>query len=320
MPNLYEAAKAMKLSIVTTLYRSSRYIDEFYERISFDAQRFTDEFEIIFVNDGSPDDSLDVARKICSRDPRVKVYDLARNFGQHRALMCGLRYAKGDRVFVIDVDLEEMPENLGRFWLAMDEDDETDVVVGQLAKKTMPFWKGATSDLFYKVFNALSSVKLSDRDIVARLMKRAYVDALLSYGETEVFLPAICADAGFRQKRIVATKSFDGNSSYTLQKRIRMAVEAITSFSSKPLVMIFYVGLLFSGSAAGVIVYLLLRKIFWGNLFLGWTSLMAVLFLIGGIIIFSLGVVGIYISKIYLEVKARPNSIIRKVYQRDSMI
>lgn len=310
----------MKLSIVTTLYRSSRYIEEFYKRISFDAQKFTDEFEIIFVNDGSPDDSLDVVRKICSRDPRVKVYDLARNFGQHRALMCGLRYAKGDRVFVIDVDLEEMPENLGRFWIAMDEDDETDVVVGQLAKKTMPFWKGATSDLFYKVFNALSSVKLSDRDIVARLMKRAYVDALLSYGETEVFLPAIWADAGFRQKRVVATKSFDGNSSYTLQKRIRMAVEAITSFSSKPLVMIFYVGLLFSGSAAGVIVYLLMRKIFWGNLFLGWTSLMAVLFLIGGIIIFSLGVVGIYISKIYLEVKARPNSIIRKVYHRDSMI
>ncbi|CAE6888118.1 Putative glycosyltransferases [Paraburkholderia domus] len=308
----------MKLSVVTTLYRSSRYIEEFYERIAADAKRLTNDFEIIFVNDGSPDDSLDVARRLCARDSRVKVCDLARNFGQHRALMCGLRHAIGERVFIIDVDLEELPENLGRFWHAMDEDEETDVIVGQLTEKTMPFWKGATSDLFYKLFNALSSVTLSDRDIIARLMKRNYVDALIHYGETEVFLPAIWVDAGFRQKRVVATKSFDGNSSYTLRKKLTMAVEAITSFSSKPLIMIFYLGLLFFVGSAAVIVYLLLRKLVWGSVFLGWTSLMAVLFLIGGTIIFALGVVGIYISKIYLEVKARPNSIVRKIYHRDS--
>jgi putative glycosyltransferase len=307
----------MEISIVTTLYRSSRYIEEFYLRVAADAEKLTSDFEIIFVNDGSPDDSLQVARQICARDARVKVLDLARNFGQHRALICGIRHAGGERVFIIDVDLEELPENLGRFWHAMNEDDEIDVIVGQLTEKTVPFWKRATSDLFYKLFNAFSSVRLSDRDIISRLMKRNYVDALIHYGETEIFLPAVWVDAGFKQKRIVATKTFDGKSSYTFRKRLAMAVEAITSFSSKPLIIIFYLGISFSLGSTFVIIYLLLQKWLWGRVFQGWTSLMAVLFFIGGIIIFALGVVGIYVSKIYLEVKARPNSIVRKIYQGD---
>ncbi|ULX54809.1 glycosyl transferase [Cupriavidus taiwanensis] len=304
----------MELSVVTTLYRSSHYVDEFYRRIVAVAEALASTFEIIFVNDGSPDDSLSVAMKIGERDARVVVIDLARNFGQHRALMCGLRHARGERVFLTDVDLEEEPENLGRFWRAMEEDSETDVIVGQLTKKTLPFWKGVTSDFFYKIFNVFSNVKLSDRDIVARLMKRNYVDALIMYAEKEVFFPAIWADAGFRQRRVIATKTFDGNSSYTFRKRAAMAVEAITSFSSKPLVFIFYLGLLFSTGAFLAIVLLFVRKLVWGHVFLGWTSLMAALFMIGGIIIFALGIVGIYVSKIYLEVKGRPTAIVRKVY------
>jgi len=305
----------LKLSVVTSLYRSSRYIEAFYQRIVADAEAVTSAFEIIFVNDASPDDSLDIARRLCAVDPRIKLIDLAHNFGQHRALMCGMGYASGERVFVIDVDLEEEPENLGRFWHAMDEDPETDVVVGQLEKKTLPFAKAWTSDLFYKVFNAFSPVQVSDRDIVSRLMKRGYVHALLQYGETELFLPAVWKEAGFRQKRIAATKVFDGNSSYTFRKKLTMAVDAITSFSSKPLIGIFYLGLLSSGTAALVVLYLFVQKLFWGRVFLGWTSLMAALFLIGGIIIFSIGVVGIYISKIFSEVKGRPTSLVRAIYQ-----
>lgn len=307
----------IKLSVVTSLYRSARYIDEFHRRIVAEAQKLTSSFEIVFVNDASPDDSLELARRLCASHAHVKVIDLARNVGQHHALMSGIRYASGERVFVIDVDLEEEPENLGRFWRAMDEDPETDVVVGELEKKTLPFAKAFTSDLFYKVFNALSPVQVSDRDIVSRLMKRSYVSALLQYGETQLFLPAVWKDAGFRQKRIVATKVFDGNSSYTFRKKLTMAIDAITSFSSKPLTGIFYLGLISSGFAALVILYLLARKLLWGHVFLGWTSLMATLFLIGGVIIFSIGVVGIYISKIFLEVKGRPTSLVRAIYHGD---
>jgi len=157
-------------------------------------------------------------------------------------------------------------------------------------------------------------VQLSDRDIVSRLMKRSYVNALLQYGEIELFLPAVWKDAGFMQQRIITTKVFDGSSSYTFRKKLTMAIDAITSFSSKPLTGIFYLGLLSSGTAALVIVYLLAQKLFWGRVFQGWTSLMAALFLIGGVIIFSIGVVGIYISKIFLEVKGRPTSLVRTIY------
>ena len=306
----------MKLSIVATLYQSAPYIEEFCRRAGVTARQLVDgDYEIVLVNDGSSDNSLSVARQICAQDSRIKVIDLSRNFGHHRAMMCGMKHAIGERVFLIDVDLEELPESLGAFWKVMEEDPETDVVVGKLKVKTVPFFKKATSDLFYRAFNALSSVQISDREIVSRLMTRTYVNALAEYVEREIFLPAIWVDAGFRQKQVYATKSFDGNSSYTFRKRLMMAVEAITSFSNKPLIYIFYLGLLFSSGSLLFIIYLLMRKLVVGQVLLGWTSLIAFMFLIGGIIIFSLGVVGIYISKLYLEVKARPHSIVRKIYQ-----
>ena len=137
----------------------------------------------------------------------------------------------------------------------------------------------------------------------------------MPYSEKELFFPAIWKDAGFKQVRVLATKSYDGNSSYTLKRKLTMAVEAITSFSSKPLVYIFYLGLAFSLGSLIFIAYLLIRKFLIGQVILGWTSVMAALFLIGGIIIFCLGLNGIYLSKIYTQVKSRPNRIVKKIYQ-----
>lgn len=304
----------MDLSIVTTMYKSRAYVAEFVRRVSAEARKLTASFEIVLVNDGSPDDSFVIARALSAGDPHIRVIDLSRNYGHHLAMMCGIRHALGDRVFLIDVDLEESPEALGGFWSRMEAEPEVDVVVGQLEQKTVPFAKRMTSDLFYKVFNTFSSIGISDRDIVSRLMKRNYVDALCNYGEREIFFPAVWEDAGFRQVRMTASKTYDGNSSYTLRKKMVMAVDAVTTFSSKPLIYIFYLGLLFSLGASLTIIYLVIRKFAVGQVFLGWTSLMAVLFFIGGIIIFSLGVVGIYVSKIFVEVKRRPQTAVRQIY------
>ena len=308
----------MKLSIVTTLYCSSRYIHEFYERISTQARLVTDRYEIIFVNDGSPDNSLEVAKKIGASDACVKVIDLSRNFGHHRAMMCGLGYTSGTRVFLIDVDLEEQPEALGEFWREMDADPELDIVIGELEEKPAPFFKKGSSEAFYKAFNALSSVKISSRDMVSRLMTRGYVDALLQYHEKEIFFPAIWEDVGFKQKRLRATKSFDGFTTYTLRKKLVMAFNAITSFSSKPLIYISYLGLLFSMSSLAFMALLVIRRLSGQDVMLGWTSMIAVVFLIGGIIMFALGLVGIYISKIYDQVKGRPNVIVKRVYSANN--
>lgn len=304
----------MKLSIVTTLYQSSRYLEEFHRRMTATARAITDDFELIFVNDGSPDDSLEVAKGLLAGDSHIVIIDLSRNFGHHRAIMTGLERAKGEFVFLIDVDLEEEPEILTTFWDYLTSHTDTDVVIGQMQTKKQSLARRLASLWFYDVFNYLSSVKLTKKELIARLMTRRYVDSLISYRERELFIPGIWVHAGYKQHHLAAEKTFDGYSTYTLRRRLVMAVDAITSFSAKPLLMVFYTGTLFVVGAVLVILYLIFNKLFYGSAIEGWASLLASLFFIGGVIIFSLGIVGIYTAKIYTEVKQRPNSIIKTVY------
>lgn len=305
----------MKLSIVTTLYQSSRYLEEFHRRMAATAGAITDDYELILVNDGSPDDSLEVAKGLLAGDDHIVVIDLSRNFGHHRAMMTGLERAKGEYVFLIDVDLEEHPENLTAFWDYLTTHNDTDVVIGELqTKKQGGLVRRLASSWFYDLFNFLSYVKLSNKELVARLMRRGYVDSLISYQERELFIPGIWAHAGYKQHHLPAEKTFDGYSTYTLRRRLVMAVDAITSFSAKPLLMVFYTGTLFVIGAGLVILFLIINKLLYGYSIVGWASLVAILFFIGGVIIFSLGIVGIYTAKIYTEVKQRPTSIIKTIY------
>ncbi|MBI5664356.1 MAG: glycosyltransferase family 2 protein, partial [Nitrospirae bacterium] len=143
----------MKLSIVTTLYYSEPYIAEFYERISTAAQRITDDYELILVNDGSPDESLSAALALYEKDKRVIVIDFAKNFGHHKAIMTGLSYAQGDYVFLIDSDLEEQPENLDLFWNELHAAPNIDVVYGTQYKRKGGWFEKITGNIFYKLFN-----------------------------------------------------------------------------------------------------------------------------------------------------------------------
>ncbi len=308
----------MKLSIVTTLYQSSRYLEEFHRRMTATARAITDDYELVFVNDGSPDDSLELTKKLLAGDRHIVIVDLSRNFGHHRAMMTGLEHAQGEYVFLIDVDLEEHPENLTAFWDYLNANAEADVVIGEsLTKKQGGLMRRLASSWFWKLFNFLSYIKISKRDLISRLMRRSYVDSLISYQERELFIPGVWAHAGYNQHYLPAEKTFDGHSTYTLRRRLVMAVDAIASFSSKPLLMVFYTGVLFVIGAALVILYLIYRKLFYGYGILGWASMVSFLFFIGGVIIFSLGIIGMYIAKIYTEVKQRPNSIIKSVYREE---
>lgn len=308
----------MKISIVATLFLSSRYLQEFHRRITATVNGITDDYELILVNDGSPDNSLEVARELLLHDRHIVVLDLSRNFGHHRAIMAGLERSTGDYVFLIDVDLEEDPESLGAFWQYLSAHPEADVVIGESPTKQQgSLFRRFASSWFYDLFNFLSDIHLSKSELVSRLMRRRYVESLMLYREREIFIPGILADVGYNQHYLPAQKTFDGNSTYTLRRRIAMAVDAITSFSSKPLLMMFYMGSSFVMFATFVILYLLINKLLFGYAVLGWASLAATLFFIGGITIFSLGIVGMYVAKIYREVKQRPNVIVKAVYQED---
>jgi len=307
----------MRLSIVTTLYRSAPFVREFYRRISAAAAAVTGDYEILFVNDGSPDESLDLATEIVAADAHVRVVDLSRNFGHHRAIMTGLGYAQGDRVLLIDCDLEEEPELLERFWREMDAGD-ADVIYGVQNDRKGRWLERVSGQVFYRLFNALSDYAVPENLVTLRLMTRRYVESLLLHDERELFLGGIWAITGFKQQPVTVVKRSRAGTSYTLRRRISLFVNAITSFSSKPLVLVFYLGTAISLAAACAAAVLVIRKFFFGALMTGWASLIVSIWLLGGITIFCLGIIGIYLAKVFTEIKRRPYSIVREVRGRSS--
>jgi putative glycosyltransferase len=307
----------MKLSIVTTLYKSSQYIDEFYTRISKEAQIITDDYEIIFVDDGSPDDSLQKAVSLYEKDSRVKVIELSRNFGHHKAIMTGLSHAKGEFVFLIDCDLEEEPELLGQFWEELQNEKNLDVVYGVQESRKGNWFERFSGGLFWKLINFMSPIKIPSNMITARLMTIKYVQSLIEYKESEIFIGGIWADTGFKQKEIEVKKGSQSETTYTLKRKLELFLNSITSFSSKPLIYIFYIGLITTFFSTAFILKLLIDKLFFGLAFEGWTSLIVSVWFFGGLIILLLGIIGIYLSKIFIEVKQRPYTIVRNIFKRN---
>jgi len=306
----------MKLSIVTTLYRSEKYLEEFYERISKEAIKITDEYEIIIVNDGSPDASVNIAISLHEKDERVVVVDLSRNFGHHKALMTGLSMAEGENIFLIDSDLEEAPELVGEFWKAYQEEN-VDVIYGVQEKRKGGCVEKVTGAAFYKFFNFVSDVKIPENFLTVRLMSHQYVESLLQFEERELTFAALCTLAGFVQKPLIVRKHHKGESTYDFRKKVDIIVNSVTSTSAKPLWMIFHIGFLLTLFAVAFILYTLGAKFFFSSPVSGWTSVIVSIWLLGGMTIASLGVIGIYISKIFTETKNRPYVIVKKVYKKE---
>ena len=304
----------MKLSVVTTMYYSAPYLDEFYQRIFSTIKKITDDYEIVFVNDGSPDESLDKALMIREKDSNVKIIDLSRNFGHHKAIMTGLSHTAGDYVFLIDCDLEEDPELLEDFWRKMNDENDIDVVYGVQKRRKGKIFERLSGWAFYKIFNLLSDVKIKKNLLVTRIMKKKYVDALIQHKEKVMMFVGLCELTGFNQKTITVKKKSKSTTTYNFLKKINMAVNALVSLSSKPLYMIFYIGSIMSFFSFFITIFFIFRKFFYGISISGWTSLIVSLWVIGGATIFSLGIIGIYLSKIFLEVKDRPYVIIKDKY------
>lgn len=306
----------MKISVVSTLYHSAKYIQEFYTRITSTINRLNVDYELVFVNDGSPDESLRICLDLQKRDNKIVVVDLSRNFGHHKAIMTGLRVATGDRVFLIDIDLEEDPELLETFWNEMEQSSEVDVVFGIQQKRKGGFFERLSGRIFYKMFSLLSDIEYPHDTLTARLMTQKYVSSVLQYEEKSLEIWGVFVLTGFNQRGITVTKGYKGTSTYTLQKKLRMALESITSFSNKPLYLIFVIGLaltLFAFINIAIVAY---EKIFMNVDVEGWASIVATIWLVGGIIMFMLGIIGIYLSKIFVEIKNRPLTIIRDIYKK----
>ncbi len=302
----------MKLSIITTLFNSSAYLETFFESASLAANDFAgEEYEIIFVNDGSPDNSLIVATDLAKRDSRITIIDLSRNFGHHKAMMTGISHAQGEYVFLIDCDLEEDVNWLNNFSQKLFAEN-ADMVFGYQEFRKGGLFEKFSGYIFYKLLNLLTEINHPSNITTARLMSRRYVDALVSHKEREINMGGLWFVTGFKQVSASVKKLSSSPSTYTFRTKLSHLVNAITSFSSKPLVLIFYTGLLVTFSSIIYILYLIYIY-FSGTPPLGYTSILASIWLLSGLVILMQGILGIYISKIFSEVKARPYTIIKDI-------
>lgn len=304
----------MKLSIVTTLYCSEPYVSEFYLRTKKAAEKITNDYEIVFVDDGSPDKSLDLAIELSEKDEKVKVIELSRNFGHHKAMMTGLSYANGEYVFLLDSDLEEKPELLEIFFEKLKQ-EKCDVVYGVQNKRKGNWFERISGEMFYFFINLITDLALQKNLITARLMTRAYVKSLVRYRERELFLAGIWQITGYKQVSVVVEKGDKGSSTYSLSRKMTILIDSITSFSNKPLLYIFYLGVMFSLLSLIWVGYLLLEKLVLGTPIAGWISIMVSVWFLGGVIILFIGTIGIYLSKVFVEAKRRPYALIRKIYK-----
>jgi putative glycosyltransferase len=304
----------MRIAVVTTLYYSAPYLEEFYRRTKICLEQLTNDYEIIFVNDGSPDDSLEIGVALHRNDERVRVIDLSRNFGHHKAIMTGLAHADADYVFLIDVDLEEEPENLSLFYDSILRAENVDVIYGVQKRRKGKLFEQLTGRIYYTVFNFMTGASADANVLTARLMSRNYVKALVEHQEQEFDIMGLWNLTGFNQKPIVVNKFDKGSSVYSLNRKISLFVNTITAFSHRPLFAILFFGLavFILSSIAGL--YYGWRHVFVNEIQVS-TLLLISVWMIAGLIITCLGVIGLYVSKIQLETKKRPYTIIRALYE-----
>lgn len=307
-----------KIAIVTTLYKSRFFLEEFLERILNSLSVINCiEFELIFVNDGSPDDSIDFLIKKQIEISQIKIIDLARNFGHHYALQAGLKYSSGDYVFIIDNDLETPPEIIIDFYTKIKSNCTIDVVYGYQEYRKGASFERISGAIFWKVFNKLSPVSVPKNILTERIMTRKYIDSLLLMNDSNLFLGGMFYWVGYNQLGIPVKKGLrETKNTYTFSRKLNLMIYAITSFSSKPLEWMFKFGIFVSAFSSLFLIILGMNKLFYGNdIQIGWTSIVALILFVLGVLSTFLGILGIYMSKIYNQVQGRPNVVIKKIFE-----
>jgi putative glycosyltransferase len=303
----------VRVSVVTSMFRSSLFLEEFYARTVKAISAISSSYEIVFVNDGSPDDSLAVALRLRERDPRVRIVDLSRNFGHYRALMTGLAQARGELVFLIDCDLEEEPEWLLRFH-EMLRRTGADVIYGVQAARKGGFVERVSGNVFYTLVNRMLTDPIPRNVLTVRLMTRRYVRALIQHQDREICLAALWVITGFDQRPLEVVKGSRPGTSYSLRARASALVNAVTSFSNRPLIYIFYMGAAVVTISSLAALVLVIRAMTGGIGVAGYASLIISIWFLGGLTLFSVGIVGVYLAKVFTETKNRPYTIIRAEY------
>jgi polyisoprenyl-phosphate glycosyltransferase len=295
------------VTIVIPVYNEAEVLPTLYDRLTRVLEGLVESYEIIFVNDGSQDDSALFLRDFQARDARVKFLNFSRNFGHQIAITAGLDYSSGQTVVVMDADLQDPPEVIPQ--LIEQWRKGYDIVFAVRAKRQGEgFFKRATAAIFYRLFRCMTATEIPLDAGDFRLMSQRAVEALQSIRERNRFIRGLAGWIGFRQTSVTYVRDVRqaGETKYPLKKMLRFALNGLMSFSLVPLQLASYLGFLISSIGFFYIVYAIGLKLFTDQVVLGWTSVMVAVLFLGGVQLVSLGIIGEYIGRIYEEVKQRP--------------
>ncbi|HJB22182.1 MAG TPA: glycosyltransferase family 2 protein [Candidatus Fournierella merdavium] len=308
----------MLLSIVVPCYNEQEALPFFYKEIcrvagEMKASHGAD-FEFIFVDDGSKDDTLSIARGLRRQDKRVRYISFSRNFGKEAGILAGLEAARGDYVAMMDADLQDPPALLPEMLDALLKEDYDCAATRRTTRKGEPPIRSFFARMFYKIINRMSDADIVDGARDYRLMRRRMVDAILALPEYNRFSKGIFGWVGFRTKWLeyVNVERVAGETKWSFWKLFRYSLEGIVAFSTAPLALASLMGIAFCALAFVMILFIIARTLLFGDPTSGWPSLVCIIFLCSGVQLFCMGVLGQYLAKTYMEVKRRPVYIVRE--------
>ncbi len=308
------------LSIIIPFYNEQEVIEECQSRLSSAVKAIDMDVEMIYINDGSKDNTLSILSKLLEKDSRIKIIDLSRNFGKEIAMTAGIDAAKGDAVIVIDADLQDPPELMVDMVAKWREGFDV-VYAKRVERKGESFMKKLTASLFYKLINKISDTEIPANVGDFRLMSRQAVDALNQVRERKRFMKGLFAWIGFPQTAIEYSRDprFAGETNWNYGKLIKFAVEGISSFTQEPLRLATYAGFFTALGAFLFGLYFIAKTLIFGEVVQGFTTLITVILFFSGVQLLSIGILGEYIGHMFIESKQRPLYFVKKTYGSDSL-
>jgi len=299
-----------KISIIVPCYNEEKALPLFYEELQKNIKDFPENvcFELLFVNDGSKDNTLNLLKDLAKKDPQVKYISFSRNFGKESAIYAGLENASGNYVTIMDADLQDPPSLLKEMYKSVTDESYDAVGTRRTTRKGEPVIRSFFAKLFYKLINRMTPFEMVDGARDYFFMKRVVVDAILSLKEYNRYSKGLFSFVGFDVKWLEYqnVQRVAGTTKWSFWKLVKYALEGITAFSTTPLLISSGIGLLFCGISFLLILLIIFKTIILGDPTSGWPSLVCIIFMVSGIQMFSLGIIGQYLSKTYLEVKKRP--------------
>ena len=305
-----------KISVIVSCYNEEESLPLFYKEMERVRKKDFEgiDFEYIFVNDGSKDNTLKEMKELRQKDKKVRYISFSRNFGKEAAMLAGLEASTGDYVTLMDADLQDPPALLRQMYDYIKKDKFDCVGTRRVNRKGEPPIRSFFARIFYKIINKMSKIEMVDGARDYRLMTKQMVDAIISMKEYNRYSKGLFSFVGFNTKWIEYenVERVAGETKWSFWKLFKYAIEGITAFSTTPLIIASVIGILFCLVAFLLILVIIIKTLIYGDPTSGWPSMICVIFLVSGVQLFSLGIIGQYLSKTYLEVKHRPIYIIKE--------